>query len=177
MGMQEANSKTIIRRSSYNRQSINVIALEKAMGLFDFAREIGKKLFGNEAEASEKIKEEIERDNPGINDLNVEYSDGVVSLRGKADSAAAMEKAVLLAGNVKGVAEVKADQLAAPPQTADTEFYVIQKGDTLSAIAKHFYGDANAYPRIFEANREVIKDADLIFPGQKIRIPLPGTQG
>ena len=46
------------------------------------------------------------------------------------------------------------------------------KGDTLSAIAKKYYGDANKYPRIFEANREVIKDANLIFPGQKIRIPL-----
>jgi nucleoid-associated protein YgaU len=33
------------------------------------------------------------------------------------------------------------------------------------------YGNANKYPRIFEANREVIKDANLIFPGQKIRIP------
>nr|WP_281241822.1 LysM peptidoglycan-binding domain-containing protein [Thiocapsa roseopersicina] len=48
----------------------------------------------------------------------------------------------------------------------------MEKGDTLSAIAKRFYDDANAYPRIFEANREVIKDADLIYPGQKIRIPL-----
>jgi nucleoid-associated protein YgaU len=142
------------------------------MGLFDFAKDIGKKLFGHEAEASDKIKEEIERDNPGISDLTVDYQDGVVSLSGKADSAEAMEKAVLLAGNVKGVGEVKADELAAPPQTARVEFYVIQKGDTLSAIAKRFYGDANAYPRIFEANREVIKDADLIFPGQKIRIPL-----
>ncbi len=142
------------------------------MGLFDFARDIGKKLFGNEAEASEKIKEEIERDNPGISGLNVNYEDGVVSLSGAADSPEAMEKAVLLAGNVKGVGEVKADELAAPPQTARVEFYVIQKGDTLSGIAKRFYGDANAYPRIFEANREVIKDADLIFPGQKIRIPL-----
>lgn len=143
------------------------------MGLFDFARDIGKKLFGNEAEASEKIKEEIERDNPGISGLNVNYEDGVVSLSGKADSAEAMEKAVLLAGNVKGVVEVKAEQLSAPPQTAKVEFYVIQKGDTLSGVAKRFYGDANAYPRLFEANREVIKDADLIFPGQKIRIPLP----
>jgi len=78
---------------------------------------------------------------------------------------------VLMAGNVKGVAEVKADQVTAPPATAEVEFYVIQKGDTLSAIAKQFYGDANAYPRVFEANREVIKDADLIYPGQTIRIP------
>ncbi|MCI0420990.1 MAG: LysM peptidoglycan-binding domain-containing protein, partial [Acidobacteria bacterium] len=43
--------------------------------------------------------------------------------------------------------------------------------DTLSKIAKHYYGDANAYPKIFEANREVIKDPNLIFPGQKVRIP------
>lgn len=145
------------------------------MGLFDFARDIGKKLFGNDAEAGEKIKEEIERDNPGIRDLTVSYEDGVVSLSGQADSAEAMEKAVLLAGNVKGVAEVKASELAAPPQTAKVEFYVIRKGDTLSAIAKHFYGNANAYPRIFGANREVIKDPDRIFPGQKIRIPMSET--
>jgi nucleoid-associated protein YgaU len=142
------------------------------MGLFDFAKEIGKKLFADEAEASDRIKEEIERDNPGISGLNVDYEEGVVSLSGQAATAEAMEKALLLAGNVKGVAEVKADQLAAPPQTAKVEFYVIQYGDTLSAIAKRFYGDANAYPRLFEANREVIRDPDLIFPGQKIRIPL-----
>jgi nucleoid-associated protein YgaU len=76
-----------------------------------------------------------------------------------------------MAGNVKGVEEVKVDGLEAPPQTAEVDFYVIESGDTLSAIAKQFYGDANAYPQIVEANREVIKDADLIFPGQKIRIP------
>jgi nucleoid-associated protein YgaU len=141
------------------------------MGLFDFAKNIGKHLFGKDAEASDRIKEEIERDNPGVSDLNVEYKDGVVSLSGHADSPDAMEKAVLMAGNVKGVAEVNTDRLDAPAQTAEVEFYVIEKGDSLSAIAKRFYGDANAYPRIFEANREVIKDADLIFPGQKIRIP------
>jgi nucleoid-associated protein YgaU len=141
------------------------------MGLFDFAKNIGKSIFGQEAEASEKIKQEIEQDNPGISGLDVKYEDGVVSLSGSAASAEAMEKAVLMAGNVKGVEEVKVEGLEAPPQTAEVEFYTIEKGDTLSAIAKQFYGDANAYPRIVEANREVIKDADKIFPGQKIRIP------
>ena len=141
------------------------------MGLFGFVKDIGKHLFGKEAEASEKIREEIEHDNPGISGLDVKYEDGVVSLSGKAASAEAMEKAVLMAGNVKGVSEVKVDGLEAPPQSGDVEFYVIEKGDTLSAIAKQFYGDANAYPQIVDANREVIKDADLIFPGQKIRIP------
>jgi nucleoid-associated protein YgaU len=141
------------------------------MGLFDFMKGVGKKVFANEAEAAEKIKAEIEKDNPGIQNLNVTYENGVVALSGEAATPEAMEKAVLMAGNVEGVSEVKTDQLAAPPQTAEVDFYVIQKGDTLSAIAKHAYGNANAYPRIFEANREVIKNPDLIFPGQKIRIP------
>ena len=50
-------------------------------------------------------------------------------------------------------------------------YYTIVKGDNLSKIAKKFYGDANKYKIIFDANREVIKDANLIYPGQKIRIP------
>jgi nucleoid-associated protein YgaU len=142
------------------------------MGLFDFIGNIGEKLFGSEDQAAEKIKENIEASNPGIEDLQVTYNNGVVELSGKANSAEAMEKAVLMAGNVKGVSEVKADGLDTPPQQAKVEYYVIQKGDSLSAIAKRFYGKANDYPKIFEANREVVKDPDLIYPGQKIRIPL-----
>ena len=142
------------------------------MGLFDFFKDMGEKLFGHEDEAAEKIKENIEASNPGIQDLNVAYNDGVVELSGSADSAEAMEKAVLMAGNVQGVSEVKADGISAPPQAAQVEYYVIQKGDSLSAIAKRYYGNAQDYPRIFDANREVIKNPDLIYPGQKIRIPL-----
>jgi len=141
------------------------------MGLFDFVKDVGKKVFGNEAEASDKIRQEIEQDNPGITGLTVTYDNGVVSLAGEAASPEALEKAVLMAGNVKGVESINIDGLTAPPQTVEVEFYVIAKGDSLSAVAKRFYGDANAYPRIFEANREVIKDANLIYPGQKIRIP------
>ena len=142
------------------------------MGLFDFFKDMGQKLFGSKDEAAEKIKENIEASNPGIQGLNVVYNDGVVELSGTADNAEAMEKAVLMAGNVKGVSEVKADGISAPPQQAQVEYYVIQKGDSLSAIAKRYYGKAGDYPRIFDANREVIKNADLIYPGQKIRIPL-----
>jgi len=142
------------------------------MGLFDFVKEIGHKLFNRDAEAAEKIKQHIEATNPGITGLEVNFSNGVVSLSGQAASAEAMEKAVLLAGNVQGVSDVKIDGLQTPPVTEKVEYYIIKKGDTLSAIAKQFYGKANDYPKIFEANREVIKDANLIFPGQKIRIPL-----
>ncbi len=142
------------------------------MGLFDFVLNQGKKLFGAGDDPAAKIKQEIEAANPGVKNLGVEFQDGQVKLSGEAASAEAMEKAVLMAGNVQGVAGVSADQLQTPPQTGKVEYYVIQKGDTLSAIAKKFLGSASAYPKIFEANREVIKDPDLIYPGQKIRVPL-----
>ena len=142
------------------------------MGLFDFVKEIGNKIFNRDEEAAEKIKQHLEENNPGINNIGVTYEDGVVSLSGDADSLEAMEKAVLIAGNVKGVSEVKADRLGRPAEEVKMEYYVIEKGDTLSAIAKRYYGDFKLYPRIFEANREVIKDSDLIFVGQKVRIPL-----
>ena len=65
-------------------------------------------------------------------------------------------------------ADADAEQAA---EIEGTQFYVIKSGDSLGKIAKHFYGNAMEYTRIFEANREVIEDADKIYPGQKIRIP------
>ncbi len=49
--------------------------------------------------------------------------------------------------------------------------YTVQKGDNLSKIAKNMLGDANAWKRIFEANRDVLDDPDKIFPGQTLKIP------
>ena len=58
---------------------------------------------------------------------------------------------------------------AKPDQT--DRMYVVAGGDSLSKIAKKFYGDANAWKRIFDANRDRIKNPDLIQPGWKLRIP------
>jgi len=52
-----------------------------------------------------------------------------------------------------------------------TQWYEVQKGDTLSKIAKQLYGDAALYPRIFAANRDAVKDPNRIEVGQKLRIP------
>ncbi|HEY9255026.1 MAG TPA: LysM peptidoglycan-binding domain-containing protein [Stenotrophomonas sp.] len=49
--------------------------------------------------------------------------------------------------------------------------YTVQKGDSLSKIAKQHYGDANAWQQIFQANRDVLEDPDKIFPGQTLRLP------
>jgi nucleoid-associated protein YgaU len=56
-----------------------------------------------------------------------------------------------------------------PADTGRT--YTVKSGDSLSKIAKHYYGDANKWHRIYEANRDKIKNPDLIHPGQEFTIP------
>ena len=61
-----------------------------------------------------------------------------------------------------------------PPQGKDwdaTQWHVVEAGDTLSKIAQKYYGDASLYQQIFEANRDQLKNPDLIKVGQKLRIP------
>lgn len=142
------------------------------MGLFDFAADIGKKVFGiGDADAAEQIKKNIEANNPGVSDLSVSLDDEVCTVAGTCQSAEAKDKVVLMTGNMKGVGSVNGDGLVAPEPEVEPEYYVIQKGDTLWAIASKFLGNGSKYPEIFEANREVIEDPDKIFVGQKIRIP------
>ena len=153
------------------------------MGLFGFVQDIGRKVFNTDEDAAEKIKEHIEANNPGVANLTVEYDDGFVTLGGQCTNKQAFQKCVLMAGNVEGVKDVYATDrhpfvdpaapAAAPAAAAEPEeeFYVIKSGDSLSKIAKQFYGDANKWPDLFAANKEVIQDPDKIFPGQKIVIP------
>lgn len=148
------------------------------MGIFKFLKNIGRAVMGDPAD---DIQESITKELPGqIEGLSVEFDDGNVTLTGNAQSQAAREKAILLAGNVKGVENVNGDGLTAPAPVEVVEeaeappepvFYTIQSGDSLSKIAREVYGNANKWPALFEANREVIKNPDLIYPGQQIRIP------
>jgi nucleoid-associated protein YgaU len=52
--------------------------------------------------------------------------------------------------------------------------YEVKPGDSLSKIAKQFYGSGNEWKRIFEANTDILKDPNKIFPGQKLKIPAKG---
>jgi len=150
------------------------------MGMFSFLSDAGKKLMGKGDDAA-AIKKEIEdsfAELPVIG-LVVEVADDTVTLAGVANDTATREKAILIAGNVEGVAHVNADELVSPEIIAATNtrdlpepvFYTIAKGDTLWGISTDFYKDGAKYPMIVEANLEVIKDADKIYPGQAIRIP------
>ncbi|MFM9089662.1 MAG: peptidoglycan-binding protein LysM [Cyanobium sp.] len=139
--------------------------------LFDFAANIGKKVFNRgEADASKKLQKHIEKKNPGISGLQVEVKDDVATISGSAADQAAFEKAVLIAGNVEGVSKVQAAGVS-KPAAAESEFILVKEGDTLWGISERAYGNGARNTEIFAANREVIEDPDLIFPGQKIRIP------
>jgi nucleoid-associated protein YgaU len=52
-----------------------------------------------------------------------------------------------------------------------TQWHEVKKGETLSKIAEQYYGDPSLYPKIFDANKDILKNPNLIKVGQKLRIP------
>jgi nucleoid-associated protein YgaU len=83
---------------------------------------------------------------------------------------AAKEKAVLLVGNTRGVAQVD-DRIEVEEKQPEVTMHTVASGDSLSKIAKQYYGDPMKYPVIFEANKPMLKDPNKIYPGQVLRIP------
>ncbi|WP_271409677.1 peptidoglycan-binding protein LysM [Pseudomonas sp. Q1-7] len=145
------------------------------MGIFDFVKEAGVKLWetlvGQEAQAAETLKEHVAKvglGNPAI-ELTVE-GDKVIA-RGEVATQEEKEKILLALGNVEGVAQVEDQISVSDPAVAPARFVTVKKGDTLSAIAKAEYGNANAYMKIFEANKPMLSHPDKIYPGQVLRIP------
>ena len=153
------------------------------MGFFDFVSSSGKNVLG-QGNDSEAIKREIESsfEELPVDGLLVEVDGDNVVLAGVAKDFDTREKAILIAGNIEGISHVNADQLITLDMiNANSEeesidipeeiFYTIEDGDTLWGIATKFYNDGSKYTHIVEANLEVIKNANLIYKGQTIRIP------
>ncbi len=145
------------------------------MALFDFfKRDKGKELFEANADAekrAEAIRREIQRLGlPG--DINIEVEGSRVKVTGDVPDEATRQKLAMIVGNVKYIEAVDDSGLSGvAPQARQPKVHEVQSGDTLSAIAKQHYGDANAYRKIFEANQPMLKDADDIYPGQVLIIP------
>ena len=140
------------------------------MGLIDFVKEAGESLLGKGSSAGEAVSKRISDLGLSVEGLNVQVEEGKAVLTGKAASQAEKEKAILAAGNTEGIGQVE-DQVEVEAPEPESQYYRVQSGDSLSKIAKEFYGDANKYPTIFEANRPMLKDPDEIYPGQVLRIP------
>ncbi len=75
---------------------------------------------------------------------------------------------------IKEIGGEMPSDIQADIRVENTDYYHIHEvvsGDTLSKIAKHYYGDPMKYPKIFEANRDQLDNPDLIKVGQKLKIP------
>lgn len=161
------------------------------MSLISFIKDAGEKLFGHKpaapaadpaalqaqadaanAAASTAIANYINAQGLKVSDLDVAFdgATGTVSVAGEAADQATREKVVLCCGNVNGVTQVDDSMTTAEPAD-ESRWYTVVRGDTLSAIAKKFYGNANAYMKIFEANKPMLGHPDKIYPGQLLRIP------
>ena len=130
---------------------------------------------------SDALKKEITELGYNGDAYDVGVQDDTITIRGEAGSQEEKEKVILAMGNVKGVRNVDDSILISSAAAAEnpesrqaqreSRFYTVRSGDTLSKNAREFYGDANAYMRIFEANQPMLKNPDLIYPGQALRIP------
>lgn len=114
-------------------------------------------------EAKNQFWDAVKKVDPNYKDLNADISVSPVaqSAPGKADVKEAAGRSSQATPIPPGVT----------PASGGTRTYTVKKGDTLSKISKEHYGDANQYMKIFEANRDQLKDPDKIYPGQELRIP------
>jgi nucleoid-associated protein YgaU len=154
------------------------------MGLIDFVRSAGEKIFGTREAAAGPIKDEtvLSKRATALEDyvrtlgfqadgLKIKVADDVAYVKGKVATQEIREKIVLAVGNVEGIARVDDSLEVTSPPEPEAVYYTVVKGDTLSKIAKQHYGDANKYPQVFEANKPMLKHPDKIYPGQVLRIP------
>lgn len=144
------------------------------MGLIDFFKNAGEKLFGGESEEEkkEKLIKHVKGLGLPVEGLAISVKDEVVTVKGKVDSVAHSEKIALALGNVEGVSKVD-NQLEVEAEEPEPQatYHTVEKGDSLSKISKAVYGDPMKYNAIFEANKPMLKDPNLIYPGQVLRIP------
>ncbi len=144
------------------------------MSIFTFVKEAGAKLWeslvGQEAQAAESLKEHVAKVGLGNPNIQVTVEGEKVIAAGEVATQEEKEKILLALGNVAGVGEVE-DRLTVVAPAAAARFVTVKKGDTLSAIAKAEYGNANLYPKIFEANKPLLSHPDKIYPGQVLRLP------
>ncbi|AQG80334.1 peptidoglycan-binding protein LysM [Spirosoma montaniterrae] len=154
------------------------------MGLLSFFKGVGEKIFKKEQEApadpvqAEKVEplraqallDHVKQLGLAYNALTIKTKGDTVTLTGSVKSQEDAEKIALAVGNVEGVSAVD-NQLDVAEPTPAGKFYTVKSGDTLSKIAKEVYGDAMKFGVIFEANKPMLKDPDLIYPDQVLRIP------
>jgi nucleoid-associated protein YgaU len=144
------------------------------MGLFNFVKEAGEKLWDAVSggdDQNKKLQDHINKLGlPDSDKVDVKVNGDTVTVTGDGLSQELKEKILIAAGNVAGITKVE-DKVTVTDSATESELYTVKKGDTLSAISKQIYGNANEYNKIFEANKPMLSHPDKIYPGQVLRIP------
>ena len=122
------------------------------------------------AKAANNLEETVTDLGLKVENLNIKIEGDTATITGKALDQATREKVVLVVGNTAGIAQVD-DQMDVENKEPEAQFHTVESGDSLSKIAKKYYGNAMKYPVIFEANKPMLSDPDKIYPGQVLRIP------
>jgi nucleoid-associated protein YgaU len=108
----------------------------------------------------------------GVSWKNVQLENDTLLLRGSAPSAAVKDELWELIKQIDATgADLTADLSVDGRLPVLSRIHVVVKGETLSRIARHFYGDSGLYRKIFEANTHQLDDPNKIKPGQKLVIP------
>ena len=148
------------------------------MGIFDFVKSVGKKLgIGDEETppSAEDLKKELDSHDLGTEGVEVEIDGDKAIIKGEVADQSIFEKAVIAVGNTLGISKVEASEVKvadnAGSAPSDPVFHEVKKGENLWKIAEKHYGNGSKYTVIFEANKPMLKDPDLIYPGQNLRIP------
>lgn len=147
------------------------------MGIFDFVKSVGKKLGIGDDETppdAEALKMDLDSYGLGTEKVQVEVKGDTAIIKGDVSDQAAFEKAVVAVGNTLGISKVDTGGVkVAGAGQKEPVFHTVKKGDNLWKIAEARYGKGNGskYGVIFEANRPMLSDPDLIYPGQVLRIP------
>jgi len=142
------------------------------MGLFSFIKEAGEKIFGSGKANAAELKEDLDSLELDTQELQVEVEGDQVVLKGEVKDQETLEKAILQVGNKKGVASVNTDAVTVvKPAEEEIIFHEVKKGDSLWKLAAKYYGDGSKYMHIFNANKPMLKNPDLIYDGQVLRVP------
>lgn len=107
----------------------------------------------------------------GIKDGNVSEEGGILKIKGEANTPYEKD---LLWDKIKQIGGESPSDLKANITVGDDSVYhrhVVKSGESLSKISKHYYGDAMKYNKIFEANRNILNNPDMIHPDQVLVIP------
>jgi nucleoid-associated protein YgaU len=161
------------RKKAADKSAARAEAKKEAMA--KNAEAARKKAAAKERMAEYKKSNELEQYIKGLgidaSGVDIRFDNGTAYITGEVADQATRERIILAVGNAQGVGKVD-EEITVEDPAEEAHFHTVAPGDTLWAVAEKVYGDGSRYTEIFEANKPMLSNPDLIFPGQVLRCPM-----